>query len=89
MVGGDRRCSGCLHGKEWEPTEELHGDKFAQSYELNATEDRGQSAFGCSLESPCRAMTIRDLMVHKAGFYYATTHLPCLNDAQAALEAAR
>jgi len=58
----------------------------AQSYELNATEDRGQSACDFSLESPSRAMTIRDLMVHTAGFYYATTNLPCLDEAQAALE---
>ena len=58
----------------------------AQSYELNATEDRGQSACDFSLESPSRAMTIRDLMVHTAGFYYATTNLPCLDQAQAALE---
>jgi CubicO group peptidase (beta-lactamase class C family) len=57
-----------------------------QSYELNATEDRGQSACDFSLESPSRAMTIRDLMVHAAGFYYATTNLPCLDEAQAALE---
>lgn len=58
----------------------------AQSYELNATEDRGQSACDFSLESPSRAMTIRDLMIHTAGFYYATTNLPCLDEAQAALE---
>jgi CubicO group peptidase (beta-lactamase class C family) len=31
-------------------------------------------------------MTVRDLMVHTAGFYYATTNLPCLDEAQAALE---
>jgi len=58
----------------------------AQSYELNATADRGQSACDFSLESPSRAITIRDLMVHTAGFYYATTNLPCLDEAQAALE---
>ena len=58
----------------------------AQSYELNATEDHVQSACDFSLESPSRAMTIRDLMVHTAGFYYATTNLPCLDQAQAALE---
>ena len=58
----------------------------AQSYELNAVEDRGQTACEFSLESPSRAMSIRDLMVHTAGFYYATTNLPCLDKAQAALE---
>ena len=58
----------------------------AQSYELNAVEDLGQRACEFSLESPSHAMTIRDLMIHTAGFYYATTNLPCLDEAQAALE---
>ena len=32
-----------------------------------------------------RPMTIRDLMLHTAGFYYATTGIPCLDEAQAQL----
>lgn len=57
-----------------------------QSYELSADEDSGKVACDFSLESPSRAMTIRDLMIHTAGFYYATTNLPCLDEAQAVLE---
>ena len=32
-----------------------------------------------------RPMTIRDLMLHTAGFYYATTGIPCLDEALARL----
>ena len=38
------------------------------------------------LEAPQRTMTIEHLLTHKAGFYYATTNVPCLDDPVAKAE---
>lgn len=58
----------------------------AQSYDLNADGDVTEVACDLVFEDPSRPMTIRDLMIHTAGFYYATTNLPCLDEPQAKLE---
>lgn len=58
----------------------------AQSYDLNADGDVTEVACDLVFEDPGRPMTIRDLMIHTAGFYYATTNLPCLDEPQAKLE---
>lgn len=58
----------------------------AQSYDLNADGDVTEVACDLVFEDPIRPMTIRDLMIHTAGFYYATTNLPCLDEPQAKLE---
>ena len=58
----------------------------AQSYDLNADGKVTEAACDLVFEDPTRPMTIRDLMVHTAGFYYATTNLPCLDEPQAKLE---
>jgi len=58
----------------------------AQSYDLNADGDVTEEACDLVFEDPSRPMTIRDLMIHTAGFYYATTNLPCLDEPQAKLE---
>jgi len=58
----------------------------AQSYESNDLSGLGTGACDYTLESPTRPMTIRDLMVHTAGFYYADLNISCLAHAQAALE---
>ena len=58
----------------------------AQSYDLNADGDVTEVACDLVFEDPSRPMTIRDLMIHTAGFYYATTNLPCLDEPQAELE---
>lgn len=58
----------------------------AQSYDLNASGNVAETACDLVFEAPTRSMTIRDLMIHTAGFYYATTNLPCLDEPQAKLE---
>ena len=58
----------------------------AQSYDLNASGNVAETACDLVFEDPARPMTIRDLMIHTAGFYYATTNLPCLDEPQAKLE---
>ena len=58
----------------------------AQSYDLNASGNVAETACDLMFEDPARPMTIRDLMIHTAGFYYATTNLPCLDEPQAKLE---
>lgn len=54
----------------------------ATSYQDEAARDQ-LSALTCPLETePVRAaMTVRDLLNHEAGFYYATTQIPCLDQA--------
>ena len=58
----------------------------AQSYDFNASGNVAETACDLVFEDPARPMTIRDLMIHTAGFYYATTNLPCLDEPQAKLE---
>lgn len=58
-----------------------------------ARENPGSDAGRASIDAlPCplvtepsrKAITVRDLINHQAGFYYATTPIPCLNEALAA-----
>ncbi len=57
----------------------------AATYELGSNQENESDACDYTLERPERPMTVRDLMLHTAGFYYATTNLPCLDGPLAAL----
>ena len=57
----------------------------AATYELGSNQENESDACDYTLEQPERTMTVRDLMLHTAGFYYATTNLPCLDEPLAAL----
>jgi len=57
----------------------------AATYELGSHEGKDTIACDYTLERPERPMTVRDLMLHTAGFYYATTNLPCLDEPLSAL----
>jgi CubicO group peptidase (beta-lactamase class C family) len=58
----------------------------ASSYVLGSdTNNTATDACDFELLPLLRPMTIRDLMLHTAGFYYATTGIPCLDEAQAQL----
>jgi len=57
----------------------------AATYELGSHEGKDTIACDYTLERPERAMTVRDLMLHTAGFYYATTNLSCLDEPLATL----
>ena len=56
------------------------------SYELTSNDSHASGPCDYLLESPGRPMTVHDLMIHSAGFYYATTNLPCLDRPLAKLE---
>jgi CubicO group peptidase (beta-lactamase class C family) len=60
-------------------------ERSATSYELGNNEGKTPITCDYTLERPERAMTVRDLMLHTAGFYYATTNLPCLDEPLSAL----
>lgn len=58
----------------------------ASSYVLGSdTNNTATDACDFELLPLVRSMTVRDLMLHTAGFYYATTGIPCLDEAQAKL----
>lgn len=57
----------------------------AATYELGSNQENESNACDYTLERPERPMTVRDLMLHTAGFYYATTNLPCLDGPLAAI----
>ncbi|MDG0979131.1 MAG: serine hydrolase [Halieaceae bacterium] len=65
----------------------IMSEASAGSYVLgNSNKISGGEACDFELVSLIRPMTVRDLMLHTAGFYYATTNLPCLDQAQAQLK---